>query len=85
VHYGFVDIAELLLKYGAMVNVPGCDNITPLHEAVLNNKLEAVKLLLMYGADPEACDANGRTPKYVIITSLYLPSICTIVLYLYLY
>lgn len=74
-HYGFIGITELLLKYGAMVNVPGCDNITPLHEAVLNNKLEAVKLLLMYGADPDACDVKGRTPKYVIITFVYLSSI----------
>lgn len=73
-HYGFVDIVELLLKYGAMVNVPGCDNITPLHEAVLKNELEPVKLLLMYGADPEAYDVHGRTPKYVIITSLYFPA-----------
>lgn len=71
-HHGFVEIAELLLKYGAMVNVPGCYNITPLHEAVLTNRLEAVKLLLMYGADPEACDVNGMTPKYVIITCVYL-------------
>ncbi|PNF16091.1 hypothetical protein B7P43_G03272 [Cryptotermes secundus] len=63
VHHGFVEIAELLLKYGAMVNVPGYNNITPLHEAVLNNKLGAVKLLLMYGADVEARDVNGMTPR----------------------
>jgi hypothetical protein len=39
---------------------------------VLNNKLEAVKLLLMYGADVEARDVNGMTPRYVIIKSVYL-------------
>jgi ankyrin repeat protein len=65
VHHGFVDIVALLLKYGAMVNVPGCDNITPLHEAVLNNKLDIVKLLVMYGADAEARDVRGKTPRYV--------------------
>lgn len=64
-HHGFVDITELLLKYGAMVNVPGCDNITPLHEAVLSNKLDIVKLLVMYGADAEARDVSGKTPRYV--------------------
>lgn len=85
VHHGFVEIADLLLKYGAMVNVPGYDNITPLHEAVLNNRLEAVKLLLMYGADVEACDVNGRTPRYVIIKSVYLAIICIVMLFLYLY
>jgi ankyrin repeat protein len=85
VHHGFVEITELLLKYGAMVNVPGCYNITPLHEAVLNNKLEAVKLLLMYGADVEARDVNGMTPRYLIIKSVYLPVICLVMLLLYLY
>lgn len=64
-HHGFVDITELLLKYGAMVNVPGCHNITPLHEAVLNNRLDIVKLLVMYGADAEARDVSGKTPRYV--------------------
>lgn len=65
VHHGFVDIAELLLKYGAMASVPGCHNITPLHEAVLNNRLDIVKLLVMYGADAEARDVSGKTPRYV--------------------
>jgi hypothetical protein len=63
-----------------MVNVPGYNNITPLHEAVLNNKLEAVKLLLMYGADVEARDVNGMTPRYVIIKSVYLAIMCLIML-----
>lgn len=70
VHHGFTDIAALLLKYGAMVNVPGCYNITPLHEAVLNNRLEAVKLLLMYGANVEARNISGVTPKYGITESV---------------
>lgn len=64
-NHGFVDIAELLLKYGAMVNVPGCHNITPLHEAVMNNRLDIVKLLVMYGADAEVRDVSGMTPRYV--------------------
>jgi tankyrase len=65
VNHGFVDIAELLLKSGAMVNVPGCHNITPLHEAVMNNRLDIVKLLVMYGADAEVRDVSGMTPRYV--------------------
>jgi ankyrin repeat protein len=65
VHHGFVDITELLLKHGARPNVPGHHNITPLHEAVLNNRLDIVKLLVMYGADAEARDGNGKTPRYV--------------------
>jgi ankyrin repeat protein len=85
VNHGFIEIADFLLKYGAMVNVPGYDNITPLHEAVLNNKLEAVKLLLMYGADVEARDANGMTPRYVIIKSVCLVIMYLVVLFLYLY
>lgn len=64
-NHGFVDIAELLLKHGARVNVPGHQNITPLHEAVLNNRLDIVKLLVMYGADAGARDGNGKTPRSV--------------------
>jgi ankyrin repeat protein len=82
VNHGFIEIAELLLKYGAMVNVPGYDNITPLHEAVLSNKLEVVKLLLMYGADVEARDVNGMTPRYVIIKLACLAIMYLVVSYI---
>ena len=42
---------SLLLEFGAIVNVPGHDNDTPLHDAVANNHCEVAALLLQHGAD----------------------------------
>ncbi|PSN40842.1 hypothetical protein C0J52_19556 [Blattella germanica] len=63
VNNGFIDIVELLLKYGAMVSVPGYENITPLHEAVSNGRLEIIKLLMKYGANTEARNRIGVSPR----------------------
>ena len=45
-------MADLLLSNGALVNIPGYANCTPLHDAVLNGHLDIVKLLITKGADP---------------------------------
>ena len=45
-------MADLLLSNGALVNIPGYANCTPLHDAVLNGHLDIVKLLIAKGADP---------------------------------
>ena len=58
-----IDAVILLLQYGADVDggrEPG--NATPLLVAVMNNQLEAVRLLLAAGADPEIRDDEGETP-----------------------
>ena len=57
-NHGYVAIVELLLDHGAFINVPGCDNDTPLHDAVQNYRHDVVSLLVSRGAD---CNA-----KYVI-------------------
>jgi len=46
------DIIELLLSFGADPNQRGINDYTPLHMAVSERKLPAVKLLLDAGADP---------------------------------
>jgi hypothetical protein len=43
-------IVERLIHYGAGVNVPNVDLITPLHIAVANEDLPMTKLLLQHGA-----------------------------------
>lgn len=54
-----VKIAEELLKRKVDVNKPDVSGRTPLHWAVDNNDLEQARLLLAYGADPNAYTRNG--------------------------
>ena len=44
-HHGHVSIAEMLLEKGALVDVPGTDNDTPLHDAICQGKTACVSLL----------------------------------------
>lgn len=50
---GRVELIQLLLEYGAIINVQDFDGDTPLHDAALAAQHEAVTLLLHAGADPE--------------------------------
>lgn len=50
-NHGHVTIAELLLDNGAIVNLPGGpEHETPLHDAVVNGKLQVARLLVRRGA-----------------------------------
>lgn len=49
---GRIDIARLLLMYGANPSETAHSGIRPLHEATENGYIEIVRLLLSYGADP---------------------------------
>lgn len=56
---------QVLLLHGANPNIPGGpgQNQTPLHDAAFLNKSSIVKLLLAHGADVNARNADGKTPK----------------------
>ncbi|CAH0552561.1 unnamed protein product [Brassicogethes aeneus] len=59
---GHLDIAKLLLMYGANASESAQGGIRPLHEAVENGFVEIVRLLLSYGADPSLATYAGVTP-----------------------
>lgn len=44
--YGHYEVAELLVRHGASVNVADLWKFTPLHEAAAKGKYEICKLLL---------------------------------------
>ncbi|CAN8097893.1 unnamed protein product [Discula destructiva] len=65
---GLIEIAMLLIKYGADPNMSAGPNAdTPLAMAVLEDRFELVKLFLAHGADPNRIMANGNT---VLIRSI---------------
>ena len=61
-----VKLAHILLEHG--INVNGCQSpcdtykVYPIMEAIANNNIELVKLLLEYHADLDIKDSNGSTP-----------------------
>ncbi|KAI0292993.1 hypothetical protein B0F90DRAFT_1928395 [Multifurca ochricompacta] len=59
---GSVNVAKVLLKYGADVNKQGSSKWTPLHEAANSGYLEISRVLIESGADVNARSSTGRTP-----------------------
>lgn len=62
---GSPDILKLLIEKGADVNLPDCDEQTPLHYAASCGHVNCVKLLLDKGAKVDIKDVNGDTPFMV--------------------
>jgi ankyrin repeat protein len=54
-------VARLLLESGASINL---ETDFPLHTAVRNIGIDALKWFLSNGADPNRCDNNGFLPEY---------------------
>jgi ankyrin repeat protein len=53
-------MAAMLLEKGAVINMPGFDHDTPLHDAVTNKRQECAKLLVARGASVSARFATFR-------------------------
>ncbi len=64
--FGYVDVASLLLDYGAEVNSPSRNGqkVMPLHSAAAGRHLEIARLLLSHGADPNAVQSDDFTPLH---------------------
>ncbi|XP_074064852.1 BCL-6 corepressor-like protein 1 isoform X2 [Macrotis lagotis] len=58
---GWTDILRILLEHGANVNCSAQDGTRPIHDAVVNDNLETIWLLLSYGADPTLATYSGQT------------------------
>ncbi|KAL6644455.1 hypothetical protein ACP70R_016063 [Stipagrostis hirtigluma subsp. patula] len=56
-----VAMVELLLQYGASVNMTDSRGRTPLHHCILKGRHKHAKLLLSRGADSQSTDRDGRT------------------------
>ncbi|BFF96682.1 nascent polypeptide-associated complex subunit alpha muscle-specific form [Drosophila madeirensis] len=59
---GWLEIARILLQFGANHSEAAQSGIRPLHGAIENDHEEVVRLLLSYGADPLLATYSGQTP-----------------------
>ncbi len=59
---GYLQLAELLLRYGADPDMEDADMQTPLHFAAKHNHPDCAELLLEFGAFVDAPDIAGWTP-----------------------
>ncbi|XP_028156508.1 ankyrin-3-like [Ostrinia nubilalis] len=62
---GRVEVIQLLIEYGAIIDVEDFDGDTPLHDAALANQHESVELLLHAGADANISNDNLLTPFHL--------------------
>jgi len=59
--WGDVESAQILIDEGAEIDARGEHDFTPLHEAVGQDKIEMVKLLLANGSNPNLKTSDGHT------------------------
>ena len=59
---GTVEVAELLLKFKADINVLDNDKKSPLMIAVIKGNKPLVELMVSYGADLTITNEYGKTP-----------------------
>jgi len=61
---GHVDVARLLIKYGADATAQSSDGTTPLHRASEWGHVDLARLLIEHGADVAAQSNDGTTPLH---------------------
>src|SRR5690348_2393756 len=65
---GNVEVAKILMEYGAMVNAVDEQKETPLHWACAEGRSSMIQLLIQRGADVHITDEDGNTPNYSTLT-----------------
>ncbi|UYV77794.1 hypothetical protein LAZ67_15002307 [Cordylochernes scorpioides] len=66
-HSGKINIADILLRNGASINIQDSLGYTPLNAAVQMGNLEMVMFLLSKGADPNIMDYDDGFPLHIAI------------------
>ncbi|XP_024023126.1 ADP-ribosylation factor GTPase-activating protein AGD1 isoform X2 [Morus notabilis] len=61
-----VGMVELILQYGANINVSDAKGQTPLHYCAMRGKSGIAKMLIMRGANVKAIDREGNTPLKLV-------------------
>jgi ankyrin repeat protein len=62
-----VDCAEILIQYGAIIDIQDHDGNTPLHVAIRDGSRFMIDLLISYRANLNAKNALGNTPVHMAI------------------
>lgn len=75
------EITEILLRYGANVNVKQMESFTPLHETAMNGQTKLTELLLENGADVNAKTDDGKTPLLMAKEKNYEETVNLIIKY----
>ncbi|KAF7595480.1 hypothetical protein BBP40_005816 [Aspergillus hancockii] len=63
-------LMEQLLDSGVSPDLG--ENTHPLNEAILHRDIEGMRLLLLFGADPNAPDKDGKTPLYSTVEGSFM-------------
>lgn len=71
--HDFCDMAELLIQYGAIIDIKDHEGNTPLHISVRDCSRLTTETLLSYYADVNAQNNNGDTPIHIALQNGYLP------------
>jgi len=66
IFYGYLKIADYLIKKGTPLNIKNRYGQTALHIASSRGYVDTINLLLSYGADKKATDNRGETPYQLI-------------------
>lgn len=56
-----LELARLLLEHGMDANLPNWQRVTPLHHMASHGAIDAARLFLEFGADPNAIDEEYRS------------------------
>lgn len=64
---GCCDVVDILLSYGANVNIKSRDNHTAVHYAVIFNNYDVVIKLIAAGANGSIKNAWGKTPLHCAV------------------